>query len=91
MQKGKLYLIPTVLAEGALHTVPAYTREVLANTDFYIVENLKSARRFIKAVYHEKNIDDCVFMELNKHQDYSFDESFLNVIFEGKNMKRLTR
>lgn len=86
MQQGKLYLIPTVLAENATHTIPGYIREVIIETDLYIVENLKTARRFIKSIYKEKNIDECTFLELDKHKDYKFDDTFLTEIFNGKNI-----
>lgn len=86
MQKGKIYLIPTVLAEDALSSIPASIREVIQHTDHFIVENLKSARRFIKSIYKEKNIDACEFLEMDKHHHYRFDDSFLNVVFEGKNI-----
>ena len=86
MQQGKLYLIPTVLAENATHTIPAYIKEIIIDTDLYIVENLKTARRFIKSVYKEKNIDECTFVELDKHSNYKFDDSFLSEIFNGKNI-----
>ena len=39
MQQGNLYLIPTVLAENATQTIPAYIRDIIIDTDFYIVEN----------------------------------------------------
>jgi 16S rRNA (cytidine1402-2'-O)-methyltransferase len=90
MQKGKLYLIPAALAEYALHVIPAYIKEIIDATDFYIVENLKSARRFIRSVSREKNIDACVFMEMDKHSDYAFDDSFLNHLLEGKNIGLLS-
>ncbi|HNY55231.1 MAG TPA: SAM-dependent methyltransferase [Chitinophagales bacterium] len=86
MQQGKLYLIPTVLAENATQTIPAYIRDIIIDTDFYIVENLKTARRFIKSIYKEKNIDECVFLEMDKHKNYQFDENFLSEIFNGKNI-----
>ncbi len=86
MQQGKLYLIPTVLAENTAHAIPAYIKDILIDTDLYIVENLKTARRFIKSIYKEKNIDECVFLELDKHNNYKFDDSFLSEIFNGKNI-----
>jgi 16S rRNA (cytidine1402-2'-O)-methyltransferase len=86
MQQGNLYLIPTVLAENATQTIPAYIRDIIIDTDFYIVENLKTARRFIKSIYKEKNIDECVFLEMDKHKNYQFDENFLSEIFNGKNI-----
>lgn len=86
MQQGKLYLIPTILAENATHTIPAYIKDVIIATDLYIVENLKTARRFIKSIYREKNIDECTFVELDKHANYKFDDTFLTEIFAGKNI-----
>lgn len=86
MQSGKLYLIPTTLAEHATQTIPAYIKDVLASTDIYIVENLKSARRFIKSILKEKDIDTCTFVELDKHQNYAFDDTVLTEIFQGKNI-----
>ncbi len=90
MQKGRLYLIPTILAENATHTIPEYIKETVVSTDYYIVENLKTARRFIKSICKEKDIDACTFFELDKHRDYKLDESFLLKAFEGKNIGLLS-
>jgi len=86
MQSGTLYLIPTVLAENAVQTIPSYIKDIIIDTDLYIVENLKTARRFIKSIYKEKNIDDCIFLELDKHKNYTFDDTILSEIFNGKNI-----
>ncbi len=86
MQNGVLYLIPTVIADNSLGMIPPDIREVIIHTNIYIVENIKTARRFIKAVYKEKNIDDCTFVELDKHQNYRFDDSILTEFFQGKNI-----
>jgi len=86
MPSGKLYLIPTTLAENATQSIPGYIRDVLSSTDIYIVENLKSARRFIKSVLKEKDIDACTFVELDKHQNYAFDDAILTKILQGKNI-----
>ncbi|HRH58339.1 MAG TPA: SAM-dependent methyltransferase [Chitinophagales bacterium] len=86
MQNGVLYLIPTVIADNSLGMIPPDIREVIIHTNIYIVENIKTARRFIKAVYKEKNIDECTFVELDKHQNYRFDDSVLTEVFNGKNI-----
>ncbi len=86
MENGVLYLIPTVIADNSLGMIPPDIREVIIHTNIYIVENIKTARRFIKAVYKEKNIDDCTFVELDKHQNYRFDDSILTEVFQGKNI-----
>ena len=50
MQKGKLYLIPVPLAEGAENL--SYTlvhHDIINKIDEYVVENEKTSRRFLKA------------------------------------------
>ncbi len=86
MQQGKLYLIPIMLAENTSQVIPVYIKEIITETDIYIIENLKTARRFIKSIYKEKNIDECIFVELDKHHQYAFDDSILSEIFNGKNI-----
>lgn len=90
MPNGRLFLIPSVIAEDAVQTIPSYIRNILLSTDLYIVENLKTARRFIKSVCKEKNIDACEFVELDKHRKYAFDENFLVHLAEGKDIGLLS-
>ncbi len=48
-EKGKLYLIPTTLGDNEpLEVLPLSVRKAIEQIDYYIVENEKSARRFIK-------------------------------------------
>ncbi len=64
---AKLYLVPNVLSEGEWQAVlPAQIHPILTNTKYFIVENIRTARRFLKLVNREINIDDCTFFELNK-------------------------
>lgn len=86
MPKGKLYLIPNLIAENAVETIPVYILKIIQETDIYIVENIKPARRFIKLMVKEKDIDACTFIELNKHQQYTFDELQLSEMLQGKNI-----
>lgn len=72
-----LYLIPTTLSENSTHTIPIYISDVIKKCDVFVVENVKTARRFIKSIVKEKNIDDCVFVEFDKHHNYTFDEQYL--------------
>ncbi len=64
---AKLYLIPTILSDGDWQNVlPAQIHPVLTRTKYFIVENIRTARRFMKQVNREINIDECTFFELNK-------------------------
>ena len=65
---GKLYLIPVPIAEVDHRTcLPEYNRELLPTIRHYIVENIRSARRFLKAADRNIDIDSITFYELNKH------------------------
>ena len=65
-----LYLIPTQLSEGPLERVlPAYNTEVVRQVRFFVVESLRSARRFLKKCDRDIDIDALTFNELNEHTD----------------------
>ena len=65
-----LYLIPTQLSDIALDRVlPAYNIEVVRGIRHFVVESLRSARRFIKKCDRDIDIDGLSFHELNEHSD----------------------
>ena len=65
-----LYLIPTQLSEGPLERVlPAYNTEVVRQVRCFVVESLRSARRFLKKCDRDIDIDALTFNELNEHTD----------------------
>lgn len=81
---AKLYLIPNVLSESDWQNVlPAQIHSILTNTKYFIVENTRTARRFMKQVNHEINIDDCTFFELNKRTRSSELPTFLKPLAQG--------
>ena len=80
-----LYLIPTTLGESALDTIlPAHNAEIVSSLKYFIVENIRTARRFLKKVNHEINIDDLTFFELNQHTSPEEISTFLKPMSEGK-------
>jgi 16S rRNA (cytidine1402-2'-O)-methyltransferase len=48
MATGKIYLIPTVLHEDAVNSIPPYVIEQAKLCDAFFVENEKTARRYLK-------------------------------------------
>ena len=71
--KGTLYLLPTPLGPDTLHSLPPYLIEQLHRLNVFIVERLRTARRFISATKPPQPIDSMQFLELNEHtpeQDY---------------------
>ncbi len=54
--RGKLYLIPTTLGENEpLEVLPISIKRAIEEIDIYIVENEKTARRFIKKISSKKS------------------------------------
>ncbi len=81
---AKLYLIPTILSDGDWQNVlPAQIHPILTNTKYFIVENIRTARRFLKQVNREINIDECTFFELNKRTRSSELPQFLKPLTQG--------
>lgn len=84
---GKLYLIPTTLGEMNPEEVLPHTIKITIDfIDYYIVENEKTARRFIKSVHPEKKQPNLKLFSLNKHTDVSEHHEFIKPLLEGKNM-----
>ncbi len=88
---GKLYLIPTELGDNPVWEVlPASIKTIIDLIDDYIVENEKSARRFIKKTHPEKSQPSLQLKILNKFTEASEKLSFLNACKEGKPMGLLS-
>jgi len=86
-----LYLVPNVLAEGDWQLVmPAQVQTILTETRYFIVENIRTARRFMKQVNREINIDECTFFEINKRTKPQDLPRFLQPLTEGKDIAVLS-
>ncbi len=85
--QAKIYLIPTTLGDSPVENViPQQVIDVINNTQHYIVENIKTARRYLIKAGIKTKIDDLTFYELNKHSSPKEYESYLNAIKENKNI-----
>lgn len=67
MTKGKLYLIPIPIAEGKNNSLSEDVKSILPAITHFFVENIRTARRFIKSIYKEADIDQMFFSEIDKH------------------------
>ncbi len=69
-KKAALFLIPVTLGETPVSRVlPEYNAGVISGIKHFIVENIRSARRFLKASVPSIDIDTLTFYELNEHTD----------------------
>lgn len=84
---GKIYLIPTTLGDtDPMQVLPLPIKTIIGATDHYIVENEKSARRFIKGVYPEKPQNELQIRVLNKYTQAGDIPAFLAPCLEGVNV-----
>lgn len=65
--RSTYYMIPCPIVEWEMETIPAATIEVLHSIDTFVVERLRTARRFISKSHHPIAIDDMTFFEYDKH------------------------
>jgi|TARA_B100001142_G_C14314641_1_gene647994 16S rRNA (cytidine1402-2'-O)-methyltransferase len=87
LAKGKLYLIPSLLGDSQVSNVlPNSIAKIIKNIDIYIVENIRSARRFIKSVYKDKDIDKTILYYHGKHDRLDIEKDFLTHIIDGKDV-----
>ncbi|HKL92857.1 MAG: SAM-dependent methyltransferase [Bacteroidales bacterium] len=84
---GKIYLFPVPIAETPIeHVLPAYNRDCLAGIRHFIVEDIRTARRFLKKVDPQFEVDACSFYLLNKHTAATELNQYLTRIKEGFDM-----
>lgn len=85
--KAKIYLIPTTLGDSEISSViPQNIKIIIEELDYFIVENIRTARRYIRKVSANKIIDNITFFELNKHTKASELSAYLQAAMEGNNI-----
>lgn len=89
---GKLFLIPITLSNPGETTVvpedvlPQTIKRTIDFIDYYIVENEKTARKFIKSIHPEKKQPDLKISVLNKHTDFAEHNEFIQPLLRGENI-----
>lgn len=82
-----LYLIPVTLGETPLSQVlPAYNIEIIHSIRHFIVEEVRTARRFLKQVDKNINIDDLTFYPMGKHADTTLFAQYLAPLRAGESV-----
>ncbi len=91
MKKGVLYLIPTTLGDTNVESVwPSSNQNIVNTLNTFIVENLRSARRFLKQAGYDTPFEEVTFYVLNKHTDAQESMSFLHAALSGKDIGLLS-
>jgi len=82
-----LYLIPTSLGDCSFDKIlPAYNTDIVKNLKHFIVEDVRTARRFLKKTNQAIDIDCLTFYILNQHTTPEELSDFLRPMFEGNDM-----
>lgn len=89
--KGKLYLIPNTLGSDNLKNVlPDGNFTVIQNIKTFIVEDLRTARRFLSKAGWKGNLDELSFFVLNEHSKPNEISNYLEQIKHGENIGLLS-
>jgi 16S rRNA (cytidine1402-2'-O)-methyltransferase len=87
MSKGKLYIIPINISESAIERVlPDFNKGIVSQLRFFVVEKIKTSRQFLRKMDREFPIDDSVFFEQDKHNNYSFQMEVLEELKKGNDI-----
>ncbi len=68
---GTLFIIPTTLSPDNFAVIPVYIADVIKSLRFFVVEEEKSAQRFLKKMTPQLPFDECQFIPLNEHSTAS--------------------
>jgi len=85
--QASLFLIPVTLGETEHRKVlPEYNKEIISGIRHFIVENIRTARRFLKKADPAIVIDELTFYELNKHTTADQVAGYLSPLSKGEPM-----
>lgn len=81
---GRIYLIPVTLGgDDFLKVIPEKVISLTRLLRYFIVEDIRSARRFLRLIDKEFPINDTVFFELNEHTEESDIVHYLDPVLKG--------
>ena len=87
MNKGNLYLIPTVIGDGTQkETLTSPIIKAVQKINIFIVENIRTTRRYIRTIDKEKDIDNITVYCFGKHNNIDLEKDFLPHILRGQDV-----
>jgi 16S rRNA (cytidine1402-2'-O)-methyltransferase len=84
-----VYLIPTFLDEDGFNVLPDYLLDAVKETEVYFVENERSARRYLKKLWRDMDIDSYQWFTIHKSEE-NVKQEFLRQIKLGKQIAILS-
>lgn len=90
-ERGKLYLIPSPLGDNdPQEVIPAPVLELLTHIGTYVVEEVKTARRYLSRAGLKGHIAELEFHELNEHTTRQEVEAMASLFDNGQNIGLIT-
>lgn len=83
---GCLYLIPSALGEGGTAAIAETTRAVVQTIEVFVVEQERSARRFLRSIGYRKDFDTVEMIPVSKDEDFVAPPFLLSVLQSGKHV-----
>jgi 16S rRNA (cytidine1402-2'-O)-methyltransferase len=80
---GRIFLIPSSLGDEGAVAIPAETRQIVLSIDFFIVENERSTRRFLRSIGYTKNFDEGNLLKVERDEDFKGEEKLLHHLKKG--------
>lgn len=89
--KGRLILLPVPIGADDINmSLPSFNLSLMNNCHTFIVEELRTARRFLKHAGYPHAIDDTTFFLLNEHTSERDTEHYLEAIYRGEDVGLLS-
>jgi 16S rRNA (cytidine1402-2'-O)-methyltransferase len=86
MSKGKLYLIPAIIADDTQELViPLHVRQVLPSIKYFLAEDVRTARRYLSSLKIYTSIESLSFEVLNKDTQEESLKTLFEPVFKGEN------
>lgn len=87
LSAGKIYLIPSFLGEDNPDIIPQQIKNAVQQLDEFIVEDARTARRYLRAIGYKKNFDtEVIIREMDKHATQQNCEGLLENVLKGKDV-----
>lgn len=86
-ENGCLYLIPNTIGNNRIEeNIPINVKYIVEDLNYFIVENEKVARKYIKLISPNKSQEEITLYKLNKRTSLIESDSYLNMCFKGESI-----
>lgn len=84
LKQASLYIVPTPIGNQPPHLhIPEGVRDIIHNIKHFYVEEIRTARRFLKSIAYPHPLDEVTFIVINEHNQHNFPEQLLQPMRDG--------